>query len=192
MCRHEIRSSRSVGKSGGKYDRRGGGTSVNIERAEPGVELLPERRTIVTALPLRPAARQRLADLLHARVVDVRDPVEHADLVLTPAGSPQLVGALRKKYEGARVIIVELDDWEFDIALPGPVKRILRGGAAAYVLADSLEELASKLAARPHEEADADAATTNELTSSATVDDVIAAFLRESVEYATRPRNDEP
>ena len=34
---------------------------------------------------------------------------------------------------------MELDDWDFEISLPGPVKRILRSGADAYVLADSME-----------------------------------------------------
>ena len=77
--------------------------------------------------------------------MDVRDPVDHVDLVLTPACSPQLIAALKRKYGGARVIVVELDDWDFDVSLPGPVKRILCGGADAYVLADSVEELARKI-----------------------------------------------
>lgn len=165
---------------------------MNIEPAEPGIEVLPTRRTIVTALPLQPAARQRLAELLDARVVDVREPIDDPDLVLTPACSPQLIAALGERYDGAQVVVVELDDWEFGIALHGPVKRILRSGAAAYVLADSIEELASKIAARPHSEADSEPATVHELTSSATVDDLIAAFLRESVEYSTRIRTSEP
>lgn len=167
--------------------------SASVERREPDVEVLPTRRTIVTALPLKAAARERLAELLEARVVDVREPMDHPDLVLTPACSPQLIGALGRKYNGARVVVVELDDWEFDIAVSGPVKRILRGGAAAYLLADSIDELASKIAARPHhDDGEDDPATVNELTSSATVDDLIAAFLRESVEYSTRIRVSEP
>lgn len=162
---------------------------MSIERVEPGVEVLPHRRTIVTALPLKKAARERLAELLEARVVDVREPMEHPDLVLTPACSPQLIGALGRKYNGAQVVVVELDDWEFDIDLSGPVKRILRSGASAYLLADSIDELASKIAARPHNEnGDDDPAAVHELSASATVDDLIAAFLRESVEYSTRIR----
>lgn len=162
---------------------------MNVERARPSLEVVAQRRTIVTALPLKRAARQRLADLLDARVVDVREPMEHPDLVLTPACSPQLIAALRKKYHGAQVVVVELDDWQLDIALPGPVKRILRSGAAAYVLADSIEELAKKIAAGPVEGVGNDpAAGPQELTADATVDDLIAAFLRESVEYSTRMR----
>lgn len=92
--------------------------------------------------------------------------------------------ARRRRWNGR---VVELDDWEFDIELSGPVKRILRSGAAAYVLADSIDELATKIAARPHNEAgEPDPTAVHELTSSATVDDLIAAFLRESVEYSTR------
>lgn len=161
---------------------------MSIERVGPGVEVLPRRRTIVTALPLKRAARERLAELLGARVVDVRAANLDADLVLTPSCSPQLIGALSRTYPGARVVVVELDDWEFDIESRGPVKRILRSGAAAYVLADSIDELASKIADRPGDEP-AEAVAVHELTASATVDDLIAAFLRESVEYATRQRD---
>ena len=144
-----------------------------------------ERRTIVTALPLKRPARERLAALLDARVIDVREPCDRPDLVLTPACSPQLIGALGRKYHGARIVVVELDDWEFDIELSGPVKRILRSGAAAYVLADSLDELAAKLAA-PSPTAVDEPDAVRELSSTQTVDDLIAAFLRESVEYSTR------
>ncbi len=162
---------------------------MSIEPVGPDVEVVERRRTIVTALPLKKAARTRLAELLDARVVDVREPVDHPDLVLTPACSPQLIGALGRKYHGARVVVVELDDWEFGIELPGPVKRILRGGASAYLLADSIEELASKIAAGPNHEHDEEhPAPARELTSASTVDEVIAAFLRESVEYSTRRR----
>lgn len=148
------------------------------------VEVVARRRTVATALPLERAARERLAELLNARVVDVRDPIDEVDIVLTPACSPQLLGALERRYDGARVVIVELDDWEFDIALVGPVKRMLRSGADAYVLADSLDELAAKLGdgPAPPEEQQLPA----ELTTGATVDDLIAAFLRESVEYSVR------
>lgn len=161
---------------------------MEMERVETADEVV-ERRTIVTALPLKRPARERLAERLDARVLDVRAPCDHADLVLTPACSPQLIAALGEKYDGARVVVVELDDWEFDIELSGPVKRILRSGAAAYVLADSLDELAAKLAA-PGPEADEpteqDVPSVHELSATQTVDDLISAFLRESVEYSTR------
>ena len=153
------------------------------------VEVLNERTTVVTALPLKRAARDRLAELLDARVVDVRHPIDHVDLVLTPACSPQLIAGLKRKYGGARVIVVELDDWELGIGLPGPVKRILRSGADAYVLADSVEELARKITPR-HDQVSDDGASieAGELPSTTTVDELIAAFLRESVEYSTRLR----
>ena len=156
------------------------------------VEILSNRITIVTALPLKRAARARLADLLGARVADVRDPIDHADVVLTPSCSPQLIGALQRKYPGARIIVVELDDWEFGFEVSGPVKRILRGGADAYVLADSIEELAAKIAPRSDRtNAGNEPPSARELPSSSTVDELIAAFLRESVEYSTRLRGNE-
>ena len=159
------------------------------DRAE--VEVLPERATVVTALPLKKAARDRLAALLDARVVDIREAVDHVDLVLTPPCSPQLIAGLKRKYDGVRVIVVELDDWDFDVHLRGPVKRILRGGADAYVLADSMEELARKITPRRDRvNDDSDSVDARELPSTTTVDELIAAFLRESVEYATRTRAD--
>lgn len=162
---------------------------MNIERVESDAEVIEARRTIVTALPLKRAARERLAELLDARVLDVRDPCDHADLVLTPACSPQLIGALGRKYDGAQVVVVELDDWEFDIELSGPVKRVLRSGAAAYVLADSIDELAAKITSRPHTgDSTVQPPAVHELTPGSTVDDLIAAFLRESVEYSVRHR----
>ena len=164
---------------------------MSVERPDShDVEVLTERTTVVTALPLKRAARERLAELLDARVVDVRYPIDHVDLVLTPPCSPQLIAGLKRKYGGARVIVVELDDWDFDVRLPGPVKRILRGGADAYVLADSIEELARKITPRRDRASDNSAAVdARELPSTTTVDELIAAFLRESVEYSTRLRS---
>jgi hypothetical protein len=161
---------------------------VSLERPDRfDVEVVTPRTTVVTALPLKRSARERLADLLDARVVDVREPIDHADLVLTPACSPQLIARLKLKYDGARVVVVELDDWDLDISVPGPVKRILRGGADAYVLADSMEELARKITRRPALASDeVVSAGVGELPTSSTVDELIEAFLRESVEYATR------
>ncbi|MEM9513508.1 MAG: hypothetical protein AAGA42_01515 [Actinomycetota bacterium] len=157
-----------------------------IERTTDDVEVLAPQRTVVTALPLKRPARERLAERLGARVLDVREPCDHPDLVLTPACSPQLIAALGRKYGGARVVVVELDDWEFGVEIAGPVKRILRGGAAAYVLADSIDELADKIAAPPATTADEAPVSVHELTSASTVDELIAAFLRESVEYSAR------
>ena len=164
---------------------------MSLDRSdEPGVEVVGPRFTVVTALPLRRDARDRLADLLDARVVDVRHPVDRVDLVITPACSPQLIGALKQKYHGARVVVVELDDWDFDVSSRGPVKRILRGGADAYVLADSIEELALKIARRPDRALDDRSSVgARELPATATVDELIAAFLRESVEYSSRLRH---
>ena len=167
---------------------------MNLERpVRVEVEVLTDRTTVVTALPLKRAARERLAELLGARVVDVRDPVDHVDLVLTPACSPQLIAGLKRKYGGARVVVVELDDWDLDISTRGPVKRILRAGADAYVLADSMDELARKITPRRDQPSVEDGSVEpRELEASSTVDELIAAFLRESVEYSTRLRVDDP
>jgi hypothetical protein len=142
------------------------------------------RPIVVTALPLRRTARQRLGELLEATVVDMRSPIDQPDLVLTPACSPQLLGALKRRFGGAPVVVVEVSDWDLDIEIVGPVKRILASGADAYVLADSIDELAQKLTG-----ARATAAhvpwTQHELEGP-TMDDLIAAFLDEAVSYAQR------
>ena len=152
------------------------------DRIVDEVEVLTKRMTVVTALPLKPAARDRLARLLDARVLDVRDPVDHADVVLAPAGSPQLIGVLRRTYGDARIVVVELDDEDLDIELSGPVKRILRGGADGYVLADSLDELATKIGPRPDPSEPApDAVEARELTASDGVDDLVEVLLREAM-----------
>jgi hypothetical protein len=163
---------------------------VSLERPDRfEVEVLTQRITVVTALPLKRVARDRLAELLDARVVDVRHTIDHVDLVLTPACSPQLIAALKRTYGGVRVVVVELDDWDFDVSVPGPVKRILRSGADAYVLADSMEELARKITPRQDRaREDSGSVDARELPSTTTVDELIAAFLRESVEYSTRLR----
>jgi hypothetical protein len=155
-----------------------------LEQVEdPGVGIV--RRTIVTALPLKRDARERLARLLDARVLDVRDQCDEPDLVLAPACSPQLIGALGRKYNGAPVVVVELDDWELDIAIGGPVKRLVRAGAAAYLLADSVDELARKIGGTVPTP-DAGPERHAELAPGATVDELVAALLRESVDHARR------
>ncbi|MEM1334331.1 MAG: antitoxin [Actinomycetota bacterium] len=105
------------------------------------------RRTIVTALALPADARQRLSELLGARVLDVRDAVDSSDVdvVLAPSSSPQLVGALRDRFPGASVVVVEVADDQLGVEMIGPVTRLLRGGAEGYLLADSIDELAAKL-----------------------------------------------
>ena len=113
-----------------------------------------------------------------------RTPIEQPDLVLTPACSPQLLGALKRRFGGAPVIVVEVTDWDLDTEVNGPVKRILAGGADAYVLADSIDELAQKLAGA-RATAESVPWTPHELTGP-TMDDLIAAFLDESVSYAQR------
>lgn len=162
---------------------------MSIERPDV-VEVVPQRLTVVTALPLKVGARDRLAALLDARVVDIREVVDRADLVLTPVCSPQTIGMLQRQFPGARIYVVELDDWEFDVDMPGPVKRLLRGGADAYVLADSIEELAQKIGRR-QAHTDDDATDTRALPEGTSVDDLIAAFLRESVEYSARLKVEE-
>ena len=102
------------------------------------------------------------------------------------------IGMLRRTYGDARIIVVELDDEDLDIELSGPVKRILRGGADGYVLADSLDELATKIDPRPDPSEPApDAVDARELTASAGVDDLIEVLLREAMARSEQPVTDD-
>jgi hypothetical protein len=111
---------------------------------------LTDRPVVVTAVPLTAAARDRLArGLGDVDVHDIRDDVLAADLVITPSCSPQAVAALKRAYPSARLVVVELEDGEFDVRLAGPVKRLRNAGADAYLTADSLDDLAAQLRSAP-------------------------------------------
>jgi len=137
-------------------------------------------KRVVTALPLKEPARQRLATQLNMHVVDVRDPGDEADFVLTPSCSPQLIACLKERYHGAEVVVVELSDWDYGISLDGPLKRVLRGGADAYLLCDSIDELAMKLGRRDL------MPSTAPNVDGYSVDEIVEALLRESIEYGER------
>jgi DNA-binding NarL/FixJ family response regulator len=107
---------------------------------------ISRRPVVVAALPLRRRARERLAAQLgDVRIFDIRETVEEADLVLAPSCSPQTIACLKDAYPTARVVVVEIEDDEFEIDLPGPVLRLLKAGADSYVTADGLGDLASQL-----------------------------------------------
>ena len=106
-------------------------------------------------------------------MVDIRDAVDVVDLVLAPSCSPQTIAALKDAYPSARLVVVEIEDWQFDIDLPGPVKRLLAAGADGYLTVDSLDELATHLGAAPEP---ADDASVRSLPSPS-VDEVIMSAL---------------
>jgi hypothetical protein len=147
----------------------------------------PSTPTVVTALPLKPAARRRLAELLgNANVVDLCDRDISADLtstvdvVIAPVCSPQMIGRLKAMFPTARVFVVELEDWEFGIDASGPVSRLRNAGADAYLAAGSLENLADQLTSRHREEpvvptlaAQALAAEVTHQLNTASVDDLV-------------------
>ena len=136
------------------------------------------RPVIITAFPLKEAARDRLAvQLGDAEVLDIRDVVVEADLVLAPSCSPQVVGALKSAYPTARIIVVELEDWEYGVNFAGPVKRLLKAGADAYLMADSIDHLADQIRPRSNHSPD-EAAEPPELVERS-VDDVILASLHD-------------
>jgi DNA-binding NarL/FixJ family response regulator len=122
------------------------------DRSSTSVVKASRKPVVVTAFPLKgPGRAQLAAQLGDVEILDMRDAVSAADLVLAPSCSPQCISALKGAYPTARVVVVELDDRDFNVSLPGPVKRVLNAGADAYLLADSIEELAQQLQRRhPH------------------------------------------
>ena len=156
------------------------GTTISVLQSS-------RRSVVVTAFPLKAPGRAKLAEQLgDVELLDISQAVLGADLVLAPSCSPQCVAALKRAYPTARIVVVELEDWDFNVSLPGPVKRVLNAGADAYLLADSIEQLAQQLQPRPNRSADQDAKT-NELVQPS-VDDAIMASIRDVLERrATEP-----
>jgi hypothetical protein len=153
----------------------------NRDRGAISVLRGSRRPVVVTAFPLKAPGRAKLAEQLgDVQLLDIRDAVFEADLVLAPSCSPQCVAALKGAYPTARLVVVELDDWDFKVRLPGPVKRVLNAGADAYLLADSIEQLAQQLQVRPNASPD-QGAKPNELVQPS-VDDVILAGIRDVLE----------
>lgn len=156
-----------------------------IERSGSGSLRRP---TVVAALPLKPPARARLAQLLGAQVLDMREAGDHADLVLAPSSSPQLIGRLQDRFPGASVVVVEVTDGEFGVDLSGPVQRLLRGGADGYVTATSLDELAAALR-QPRDAAPVTDAGARELPAGAADDlarDIVATLDQSAAERVAR------
>jgi hypothetical protein len=117
------------------------------DQAEPtGSEVHEDGPVIVvTAMELRPEARDALAERLGPGHVvrDIREAGNTADLVLVPATSPQLVGGLRAMFPGARILVTEFTDPLFEADFAGPVARSAASGVDGYFVVPSLDELAA-------------------------------------------------
>ncbi|MEO5837362.1 MAG: hypothetical protein ABIQ73_28580 [Acidimicrobiales bacterium] len=96
-----------------------------------------------------------------------------ADVVLAPSCSPQAIAALNRAFPTARLLVVELDDSEWDVHLSGPVQRLLAAGADAYLTADSIVNLSDQI--RLRKEQPADAAEEQTALEDPSVDDLILA-----------------
>jgi hypothetical protein len=160
---------------------------VSLTRNLDDTTFKPSTPTVVTALPLKPDARRRLAELLgNLNVVDICDRALTSDLtttvdvVIAPVCSPQMIRRLKAMFPTARVIVVELEDWEFGIDASGPVSRLRNAGADAYLAAGSLENLADQLSSRRREDPVAPSLAAQALASevthqlnTASVDDLV-------------------
>ncbi|MEV0160583.1 hypothetical protein [Nonomuraea fuscirosea] len=117
---------------------------------EPGEQAPPDYdgvTVVVTAMELSKAARLALSTQLGADyvVLDLHAAPATADVLLVPAGSPQLIAALRSSFPRARVVVTEIEDPELGVRYHGPVRRLLDAGADAYLPPATLPLLARQL-----------------------------------------------
>ncbi|MFI9592788.1 hypothetical protein [Nonomuraea sp. NPDC052265] len=102
---------------------------------------------VATAMELSNAARVALSTQLGADyvVLDMHAAPTTADVLLVPAGSPQLIAGLRSMFPDARVVVTEIEDPELGVRYDGPVRRLLDAGADAYLPPATLPILARQL-----------------------------------------------
>ncbi|CAL9405760.1 hypothetical protein SUDANB95_01547 [Actinosynnema sp. ALI-1.44] len=104
---------------------------------------------VATAMKLSASARSALSAQLGPDyiVLDMHKAPRTADVLLVPPSSPQLIGALRGLYPGARVVIAEIEDRELGISYQGPIRRMLAAGAETYLMSSTIPVLARQLEA---------------------------------------------
>lgn len=115
------------------------------EEAEPKGAVPAGATVIATAMELSAAARSKLsAEFGDGYVVlDLADAPPSSDVLLVPPASPQLIAALRRQFERARIVITEIEDPDMGIYYSGPVTRMLSAGASAYLPPRPIGELPS-------------------------------------------------
>ncbi|MEU5866539.1 hypothetical protein ABZ815_35565 [Nonomuraea sp. NPDC047529] len=127
-----------------------------VDRAEPDEPGEPGRAApvdhdgvtvVATAMELSNAARVALSTQLGADyvVLDMHAAPATADVLLVPAGSPQLIAGLRAMFPKARVVVTEIEDPELGVRYDGPVRRLLDAGADAYLPPATVPVLARQL-----------------------------------------------
>jgi hypothetical protein len=138
---------------------------------------------VVAALPLSRRSRERLAEQLGPgfHLVDIRRCGDSADVVLAPQCSPQTIGRLTGMFPGARVVVIELQDWAHGIDIPGPVSRALDAGAAAYYVAPSAAALGEFLRGLPEPERGEGPASEPPSLTTAPVDALVIEHLTEAM-----------
>lgn len=121
------------------------GALIAPDRAEPEPAPIPSGALVVaTAMELSAGARSRLAEEFGEGfvVLDLHEAPPTADVLLVPPISPQLLAALRSQFPRARMLIAEIEDEDLGVHYAGPVTRMLEAGAAGYLPAGPLPEVA--------------------------------------------------
>lgn len=110
---------------------------------------------VATAMELSESARSRLAEEFGEgyAVLDLHAAPPTADVLLVPPISPQLLGALRRQFPAARILVTEIEDEELGVRCAGPVARMLEAGASAYLPPRPVGEVAGAVHAHLTREA---------------------------------------
>ncbi|TNM70270.1 hypothetical protein FHN55_00885 [Streptomyces sp. NP160] len=101
----------------------------------PQVEVPEGVLVVATAMRLSREARRRLAGSFGPGylVLDLHEAPASTDVLLVNPVSVQLLEVLQARFPRARVVVTEIEDHELGVDYAGPVGRVLRAGASAYL-----------------------------------------------------------
>lgn len=147
----DVRAVLEAALAGGEVPVRRGGRDLGVLTVRPAVlegEVLEAPRlpppevavpegvlVVATAMRLSREVRRRLAVSFGPGylVLDLHDAPASTDVLLVNPVSPQLLAVLQARFSRARVVVTEIEDDELGVDYAGPVGRMLRAGASAYL-----------------------------------------------------------
>lgn len=147
----DVRAALEAALAGAEVPVRRGGRDLGVMTVRPAVlegELIEAPRlpppqvevpegvlVVATAMRLSREVRRRLADSFGPGylVLDLHDAPASTDVLLVNPVSVQLLEVLQARFPRARVVVTEVEDDVLGVDYAGPVGRMLRAGASAYL-----------------------------------------------------------
>ncbi|PWJ46979.1 hypothetical protein SAMN06264364_14316 [Quadrisphaera granulorum] len=147
----DVRSAIEAALAGAEVAVRRGGRDLGVLTVRPAVlegEVLEAPRlpppqvevpegvlVVATAMRLSREVQRRLADSFGPGflVLDLHEAPASTDVLLVNPVSPQLLEILQARFPKARVVVTEIEDDVLGVDYAGPVGRMLRAGASAYL-----------------------------------------------------------